>query len=204
MTYAQIENNQIANTGPRPRWLDDEGNPVTDEVLADHGRLPVVYDTPEHDETLQRITINAKSEWLIETKRVVATYTVHDIPIEQIRDAKLQEATDMRWQVMTGGMTLPNGVSIGTGIDDQNRITSVVANASLAGLTDTDEVDFKAESGWVRATIADIKGIAGAVGQFVQACYTAEWEHHDAIDMLTTREEIAAYDASAGWPSQVD
>lgn len=121
--------------------------------------------------------------------------------LEEVRKATLDAATDQRWTVMTGGLTLPGGIAVGTSIDDQNRITSVVANAQLAGLTDADEVDFKAASGWVRITIGEIKSIAGAIGQFVQACYSAERLHHEAIDALETRAELDAYDVTAGWPS---
>jgi hypothetical protein len=122
--------------------------------------------------------------------------------LEEARQATLDAATDKRWAVMTGGVTLPSGVVVGTTIDDQNRITSVVANAALAGLQDTDEVDFKAASGWVRITIGDIKSIAGVIGQFVQDCYTAERIHHDAIGELPDdRAVIEVYDVTTGWPS---
>lgn len=111
------------------------------------------------------------------------------------------QATALRWRVMTRGMTLAGGMAVGTAIDDQNRITSVVANVALAGLADQDEVDFKSASGWVRISIAQVKQIAGAIGQFVQACYTAERAHHEAIDLLTTAQELHAYDVNAGWPA---
>lgn len=115
--------------------------------------------------------------------------------------ARLAEgATAKRWEVMTSGISLPNGIRVGTTIDDQNRITSVVANAELAGLTDLDEVDFKAASGWARITIGQIKAIAGAIGQHVQACYTAEHMHHKAIAPLSTPEQVATYDITSGWP----
>src|SRR5690606_7360197 len=178
----------------------DDGQLASDEVLAGLGYLPIVYNEPAHDPALQRVILLPRTEWPIETKRVVAAYEVEDIPIEELREEKLQEATDMRWEVMTGGLTLPGGVQVGTDIDDQNRITSVVANAELAGLTDADEVDFKAVSGWVRITIGEVKAIAGAIGQFVQACYSAERAHHEAIAALETREEIASYDTGQGWP----
>lgn len=199
--YAKIEDEEIAKTGPRPRWFGDDGQPVTDEVLAERGYLPIVYNVPAHDADLQRVVLLPSNEWAIETKRVVAAYAVHDIPIEELREAKQEEATAMRWEVMTGGMTLPGGIEVGTDIDDQNRITSVVANAELAGLTDADEVDFKAVSGWARITIAEVKAIAGVIGQFVQACYSAERAHHDAIAELETREEIVLYDTGQGWPN---
>lgn len=200
MNYAKIENDQIVKTGPRPRWFNDGGEPLTAEQWLSFGYYPITYQTPEHDPYLQRAVLNPSSEWIIESERVVATYEVVDIDIEELRQSRLQAATDMRWNVMTGGMTLPNGVAVGTTIDDQNRITSVVANAELAGLTDADEVDFKAVSGWVRITIAQVKQIAGAIGQFVQACYSAERTHHEAIAALTTREQIRDYDINVGWP----
>lgn len=123
--------------------------------------------------------------------------------------AKLQTAKDMlaaaatarRWIVMTAGLTLSDGTRVGTTIDDQNRITSVVANAGLVGLADGDEVDFKAESGWVLISLAQIKALAGAVGQHVQACYTAERAHHAAIAALADIEAVEQYDISTEWPS---
>lgn len=120
--------------------------------------------------------------------------------IDDLKSKLKDKATNLRWTKMTGGLTLPSGIEVNTTVDDQNRITSVVANANLAGLTDEDEVDFKAASGWVRVTIGQIKSIAGAIGQFVQACYSAERAHHEAIDALDTREDVEAYDVTVGWP----
>lgn len=117
----------------------------------------------------------------------------------ELRAGKLDDATKKRWEVMTGGLTLPTGVKVGTTIDDQNRITSVVANAELAGLADSDEVDFKATNGWVRITIAQVKEIAGVIGQFVQACYSAERQHHEDIEQLEP-EDFDSYDLDAHWP----
>lgn len=120
--------------------------------------------------------------------------------IESAKTRLIDAATSKRWDVMTGGMSV-NGMQIGTTIDDQNRITSVVANAALVGLTDESLVDFKSNSGWVQISIFQVRAIAGAIGQFVQACYTAERTHHEAIELLTTPAEIKAYDVNAGWPS---
>lgn len=123
------------------------------------------------------------------------------LTLEQLRASHQAAATDRRWVVMTGGITLPSGVRVGTAIDDQNRITSVVANAGLAGLADSDLVDFKAASGWVQISSGDIKQIAGLIGQFVQDCYTAERGHHDAIEAIDDYMLLEAYDVDTGWPS---
>lgn len=115
--------------------------------------------------------------------------------------------TSKRWQIETGGLTLHTGVHVATGIDDQNRITSVIANAELAGV---ESVDFKAASGWVSVTVAELKAVAAAIALHVQQCFTAERVHHEAIDALeqlhaedaqALQQALAAYDIEQGWPS---
>ena len=115
--------------------------------------------------------------------------------------------TQKRWEVETGGLTLPTGVRVATGIDDQNRITSVIANARLAGL---DSVSFKAASGWVTLTLAELEGVAAALAQHVQQCFSAERAHHEAIDALeqlhagnaqALQQALEAYDVEQGWPA---
>lgn len=49
-------------------------------------------------------------------------------------------------------------------------------------------------------TIGQIKQMAGAIGQFVQACYSAERAHHEAVDALESLASVLGYDAEAGWP----
>lgn len=123
--------------------------------------------------------------------------------LEELRQEKLAAVTAKRWEVMTGGIELLEGIHVGTTVDDQNRITSVVSNASLAGLSDSDEVDFKAASGWVKLSIAEIKSIAGMIGRFVQECYTAERMHHEAIGLLGSSEDIIEYDITGNWPKNI-
>lgn len=129
-------------------------------------------------------------------------------PQELMTVEKLKGAvTSCRWGVETGGITLQSGVRVSTGIDDQNRITSVVANAERSGLA---EFDFKAESGWERVTLAELQGIAAAIAKHVQACFSAERLHHEAVDALAVQYQddsaglqaaLEAYDESQGWPA---
>lgn len=111
--------------------------------------------------------------------------------------------TRYRWGVETGGITLPTGVQVATGLDDQNRITTVVANARLAGL---ESVKFKAASGWVTLSVAELEGIAATVARHVQACFAAECEHHRVIDAIALIQNpvkrqaaLDAYDTNQGW-----
>lgn len=129
----------------------------------------------------------------------------YEIPPQIITTDDVKTAiTKRRWQIETGGITLPNGVRVATGIDDQNRITSVIANANLAGV---ETVDFKAESGWVTVTVQELQAISAAIAVHVQACFTAERAHHEAIDALAEQHEgaalqaaLSAYDIEQGWP----
>ena len=126
-----------------------------------------------------------------------ARYTLAPLPIEQVRADLMDAATSKRWDVMTGGVTLPGGISVGTTIDDQNRVTSVIANAQLAGV---ESMDFKAQSGWVTLSLDQVRGIAAAVALHVHACYAAERAHHVAI-AAASDAELYGYDINAGWPA---
>lgn len=142
---------------------------------------------------------------LTDEERLAHLTPVPVLTVESVKDA----ITNKRWEVETGGIALPTGVRVATGIDDQNRITSVVANAERAGVA---EVDFKAGSGWVRVTVAELQSIAAAIALHVQACFSAERAHHEAIDSLEAthagnqealQQALQAYDIEQGWPSAV-
>lgn len=119
--------------------------------------------------------------------------------IAQLQFQLKSTATAHRWAVETGGITLPNGISVKTGSEDQARITSVIANARLAGVT---SVDFKAVSGWITLTLAEIESIAGAIALHVQACFAAERAHHEAINS-SNYPELLSYDVEKFWPSNL-
>lgn len=164
--------------------------------------VPYFYDVGQEDLFKERIAngghISITAEQAQEILSPRQTLTVQ---------ALKAQITQKRWEVETGGITLPNGVHVATGIDDQNRITSVVANAERAGVV---EVDFKAPSGWIRITLAELQAVAVAVALHVQACFSAERAHHEAIDALAQlhaedadalQSSLQAYDIEQGWPS---
>lgn len=118
------------------------------------------------------------------------------IPPEQKRAELTNAVTALRWAKETGGLTLTNGITVGTKTEDQNRITTVIANAQLAGV---ETVDFKAASGWVTLQLAEVQAIAAAIALHVQACFSAERAHHEAIAELDDAE-LDNYDITTGWP----
>lgn len=125
-----------------------------------------------------------------------ARYTLTPLPADQVRAALLQAVSAKRWAVETGGLALPGGATVGTTIDDQNRITSVIANAQMAGVA---SVDFKAQSGWVTLSLTHMRSIAAAIALHVQACFSAERAHHEAI-AAASDADLYGYDIHTGWP----
>lgn len=116
---------------------------------------------------------------------------------EEAKAALLTALTAKRLEEETGGLTLPNGVTIATGIADQDRITSVLVHSQAAGVS---SVDFKATSGWVTLTIEEVQGIAIAIARHVQTCFSVERMHYDRIQALTTLYQIKAYNLTTDWP----
>ncbi|WP_422099083.1 DUF4376 domain-containing protein [Variovorax sp.] len=137
--------------------------------------------------------------WLISAEGAFKGATVLSEPVtlEEKRQALLAAATAQRWMVETGGLILPDGTRVLTGKADQDRITSVLVNATAAGI---EEVDFKADSGWKRLSLDAVRGIACLIARHVQQCFTAERTHHEAIAALPDLAAIAAYDVAQGWP----
>lgn len=78
-----------------------------------------------------------------------------------------------------------------------NHNLYLAANASRSGI---DSVDFKAANGWHSVTVAQVEAVACAVALHVQACFTAERLHHEAIDLLESIEAVQVYDLGGGWP----
>lgn len=121
------------------------------------------------------------------------------VPVKSLAEVKadlVAAATAERWNRETGGISI-GGVQVGTNLDDQNRLSGVLSAIQLGGL---ESVDFKAQSGWVQLTAAELQGIALAISAHVQACFTAERAHHEAIEQLQTQADVDAYDVMAGWP----
>lgn len=120
-------------------------------------------------------------------------------PAATLDDAKAalqRAAASKRWAVESGGITVA-GMRVSTAIEDQNRITSVIANAAAAGV---EAVDFKAASGWVSLTLPELSAVAGAIARHVQRCYSAERSHSEAIAALSALADAQAYDLASGWP----
>jgi len=109
--------------------------------------------------------------------------------IEQRREVRLQELADHRWRIETGGVTLPDGSRILTDRESQAQLTSAYQSLSMPFV---ESIDWKAADGWVTVTETELRPIAQAVAQHVQACFTAERQVSDQIAAAEGAEALHA------------
>ena len=119
-----------------------------------------------------------------------------EIQLSRMKSAKIDELSALRYQHETAGITL-NGMTIETDRQSQSLITGAW---SISQINPAILIDWKGANGWVQIDAATITAIAGAVAAHVQACFSAERIHAEAILALETSEEVAAYDLTTGWP----
>ncbi len=116
---------------------------------------------------------------------------------EDRRRALRAQVAERRWALETGGLVLPDGLRVSTKRSDRDALTALLVKAERAGI---EAVDFKFDSGWARMSLAELDAVARAIELHVQACFSSERSHHEAIAMLETVAQFDAYDCNAGWP----
>lgn len=109
----------------------------------------------------------------------------------------IAHAASKRYAIETGGITV-NGAQIDTSRDSQAMITGAVAylNNNPAATS----VNFKALSGWVTLDKATMLAIGIAVGEHVQACFSAEMAV-DADIKAGKITDASGIDADQRWPA---
>lgn len=151
--------------------------------------LPVF--TEVKDKETNEITLtNGLQKWKVTNKEVTGDFLL------SIKKEIKDKITNKRWEVEGSGITFPNGISVKTSKDDQDRILSVIINAERNGI---EEIDFKAESGWVKISLVALKQLGKELTNFVQFCFRTEKNHHEAIDALAEIEQVCSYNYNANW-----
>lgn len=136
---------------------------------------------------LIELTPEEEAEWL----------AAQVVSLDEVKSRKISELASYRYQKETSGITV-NGAMIRTDEYSQGKINGAWSTAQINPAV---LIDFKGANGWVKISAAEITAIAGAVSAHVQACFSTERVHADAIAALETSEEVAAYDLTTGWPA---
>ena len=114
---------------------------------------------------------------------------------KRLRDP-LAHLADYRWQRETGGLTLTTGPRIQTTRESQAQMTSTLV--ALAEGMVAEPVQWKAETGWVPMTLAQLKTAATEVANHVAKCFEAE--EYVALELADdpTLDVEAAFEAAYG------
>ena len=116
--------------------------------------------------------------------------------LETAKAQRLNELAAYRYTKETAGITL-NGAGIKTDLESQAKISGAW---SAAQMNPAILIDWKGENGWIQIDAATITAIAMAVANHVQACFSNERIHAEAIGALETAEDVQNYDFTTGWP----
>ena len=151
--------------------------------------VPTFTETVDPD-TQEIVLSDGMQNWVVADKIIDATL------LTELRTFSKAKITQKRKETEVGGLLFPNGVSIKTSKDDQDRILSVIINAERNGI---DEIDFKADSGWVKISIFALRQMAKELTFFVQHCFNVEKMNHEAIELLTDPVAIVNYSNDLSW-----
>lgn len=164
------------------------GNPECLPNLADYGIVPAVYpDLGPNQRYGIPPTVTAEA----------VTFPVENIPLAELKTAKLAELAAIRYQHETGGIAL-NGATIKTDRESQALVNGAY---SYSLLNPSMLIDWKAESGWIPLNAEAITAIAGAVAAYVQSCFSHEMELAAAIEAAETAEAMDAISMETDWPA---
>jgi len=136
---------------------------------------------------LTELTPEEEAEWL----------AAQVVSLDDVKSRRMAELAALRYQHETAGIIL-SGMTIATDRESQALITGAYCTSLL---NPSVLIDWKAETGWIQIDAATITRIAGAVASHVQACFSAERVHAEAIAALEASEAVAAYDMTTGWPA---
>lgn len=125
------------------------------------------------------------------------SWIIQDRPLIEVLSDRKEVLAALRYEKETSGITV-GGAPIRTDRTSQALINGAY---SYSLLNTAVVIDWKTTSGvWIQIDAPTIAAIAGSVAAHVQACFSAEKAHAQALGGLTTAAEIAAYDLNTGWP----
>jgi len=145
---------------------------------------------------LYRATANGNEELpQAEADAITAEWAAND-NLAVYKGKLKRRITEKRLEVEAQGVTV-NGVPVNTTEYGQSRLSRAFSFVGRAQRN----IDFKDATGvYHDLTVAQVQACFDAAGDHVQACYAAEKAHYAAVDALTTKPEVLAYDYSTGWP----
>jgi hypothetical protein len=117
--------------------------------------------------------------------------------LAELRAARLAELAAKRWAVETAGIVVAGHV-VRTDRESQALISGAY---QLAAVEPEAVTRFKASSGWVDLSGAEVQAVALAVARHVRQCFAREAELAAAVEAAEDEAELDAIDLTDGWPA---
>lgn len=127
---------------------------------------------------------------LVGKENLKETVTTRDIrtPLEQAKEAKLQEIASWRYAQEVGGINV-GGAVIRTDRGSQATVGSALASFQNGFVS---SIDWKAANGWIKVNQEQLTDIGAAVAVHVQACFSHERMFCEMVDAAKTVTEVEA------------
>lgn len=172
---------------------------ITPELLDAFGFDPVLEGAQPTGELWQHVEPDGVEQigdqWF--TKWKLVPDVLDEDGLNAQRDLKLAALAAKRWEVETGGITLPGGLFIKTDEDTQRKITGAYVQAVRnPAMTVRWKV---APAAFVTLDAATIIMIGDAVTAHIQAAFDHESNLADIIVAAADWSELSAVDINAGW-----
>ncbi len=116
--------------------------------------------------------------------------------LDYLRDQLKSALAAHRFDIETGGVTLPDGSRILTDRESQAQLTSAFQTLTQPFVG---EIDWKGPDGWVTVTETELRPIAQAVAQHVQSCFKAERQVSELIDTAADAEALYGIDIAGAF-----
>lgn len=117
--------------------------------------------------------------------------------LDRFKEQKIAELADRRWQAQCANLIFEDGTIFKTTPDDITRLSTLLQTLQAAGSI---EVDFKAASGWITASVDTLKDAYDTIAIYIEACFSHERQLAEAIEKVTNLDELNAIDIMNGWP----
>ena len=116
---------------------------------------------------------------------------------EELKEKKKQEVTKYRDFIRSQGFNF-NGILLAVMDSDQGTIGD--ASQYLSKKPEGHTIMWKSESGWIPVEKELIDELIVIVGDYIETLYNINHQHHQNIDLLTTKNQIKNYDITTLWP----
>ncbi len=177
--------------------LEREGIAVTlPRVAPEDAELPYVIN---EDAKIMRVeevrpAMNPMVEyyygplWDVSGNVAVASYEVHDSPIEAARFNFKTQAAEERWKKEVKGTKLNiSDTEVTVDTTREGRNIFIQAHATLANDA---TINWKFPEGWLTLTKAQLGSVVSTATTYVQTCFDWEKTINDQIDSATTKQQL--------------